>query len=340
MKRHMINELHTLMSDAARTEQEFVYYADIIRVAGIGHLSGGVLRRELGIVLYEVNEYERALAVGRPILSAIAVSSDMRPGDGFYGLAREYGVLDSEDKNAELSFWFTELRALRNYWQSHSQTIFKGMTITYDAVRQTLKEFNDNYPNPNDYDQWLERDGYKYALEFGGRLYPPKYILSEITGFPITDFSGGDQTNRVFEQLGMVIVDKPATEVVESPLSEEERAVIAQTMELTFREGGKVLVSSYQYERDARARKTCIDHYGFDCHVCGFNFGQEFGEIGLGFIHVHHLTPVSQQDGEHEIDPIEDLRPVCPNCHAMLHKQTPPYSIAELQDIRKQTARQ
>jgi len=122
-------------------------------------------------------------------------------------------------------------------------------------------------------------------------------------------------------------------------LSEEGRAVIAQTMQLTYREGGKDLVSSYQYERNPDARRDCIKHYGFDCHVCGFNFGQEFGEIGVGFIHVHHLTPLSQQDGEHEVDPIADLRPVCPNCHAMLHKRNPPYSIQELKTIRQQAKR-
>lgn len=119
-------------------------------------------------------------------------------------------------------------------------------------------------------------------------------------------------------------------------LNEEDRAIIAQTMQLTYREGGKELVSSYQYERNPDARRDCITHYGFDCHVCGFNFGEVFGNIGEGFIHVHHLTPLSHYDDEHEVDPIEDLRPVCPNCHAMLHKRNPPYSIEELKTVRRQ----
>lgn len=138
---------------------------------------------------------------------------------------------------------------------------------------------------------------------------------------------------EVYEQLLQEL------QIASYELTEEDRAIIAQSQGLTFREGGKVLVSSYQYERDTRARKACIDAYGYDCAVCSYNFGQEFGEIGKGFIHVHHLNPLSQQDGEHEIDPINDLRPVCPNCHAMLHKRTPPYSIEELRTIRQQVAK-
>ncbi|MEQ8673630.1 MAG: HNH endonuclease [Aggregatilineales bacterium] len=121
-------------------------------------------------------------------------------------------------------------------------------------------------------------------------------------------------------------------------LTEEDRAIIAQTMELTYREGGKILVSSYQYERNPKARRECINHYGSDCYICDFNFGQIFGNIGEGFIHVHHLKPLSEQDGEYEVDPIGDLRPVCPNCHAMLHKRMPPYSIEELKNIREQAS--
>lgn len=104
---------------------------------------------------------------------------------------------------------------------------------------------------------------------------------------------------------------------------------------VTFTEGKRVQVSGYRYERDPHAREKCLDHYGNSCVVCGFNFGDIFGELGEGFIHVHHLVPISERDEEYEIDPIHDLRPVCPNCHAMLHRESPPLSIDELRNIRK-----
>jgi 5-methylcytosine-specific restriction protein A len=69
--------------------------------------------------------------------------------------------------------------------------------------------------------------------------------------------------------------------------------------------------------------------------VCDFNFEAKYGEIGSGFIHVHHLTPLANIGKEYEVDSIRDLRPVCPNCHAMLHKKYPPYSIEELKSICK-----
>jgi 5-methylcytosine-specific restriction enzyme A len=54
------------------------------------------------------------------------------------------------------------------------------------------------------------------------------------------------------------------------------------------------------------------------------------GDIGKGFIHVHHLTQLSDIGQGYEVDPVKDLRPVCPNCHAMLHKKNPPYTIDEI----------
>ena len=67
--------------------------------------------------------------------------------------------------------------------------------------------------------------------------------------------------------------------------------------------------------------------------MCGFNFEQTYGEIGEGYIHVHHIKPLSEIQEGYEVDPINDLLPVCPNCHAMLHKKTPPYTPKELRKV-------
>lgn len=98
----------------------------------------------------------------------------------------------------------------------------------------------------------------------------------------------------------------------------------------TFSEGASVRISVNAYERDSRARKKCIERYGCECVACGFDFEKTYGEIGQGFIHVHHLMPLSEASGRHDVDPIRDLRPVCPNCHAMLHARSPLLSIEEL----------
>jgi len=78
----------------------------------------------------------------------------------------------------------------------------------------------------------------------------------------------------------------------------------------------KVFVN--RYERDPDERRKCLETYGnkYECIVCGMNFEEKYGEIGRGFIHVHHVNPLAD-NGE---DISENLIPVCPNCHAMLHR--------------------
>lgn len=102
-----------------------------------------------------------------------------------------------------------------------------------------------------------------------------------------------------------------------------------------FREGAVRKISVNAYERDPKARQKCIDYYGLSCSVCGFNFGKVFGQLGEGFIHVHHLRPISEIGEEYEIDPVKDLRPVCPNCHAMIHRNPLPLSIEEVKKLLK-----
>ena len=69
--------------------------------------------------------------------------------------------------------------------------------------------------------------------------------------------------------------------------------------------------------------------------VCDFDFQKTYGKIGKNFIHVHHLTKVEDIGNKYEVNPINDLRPVCPNCHSMLHKQEPPLTIEELKLLLK-----
>jgi len=90
----------------------------------------------------------------------------------------------------------------------------------------------------------------------------------------------------------------------------------------------RVIVNAY--ERNPEARRQCINHYGAKCSICEFDFFKVYGDVGKDFIHVHHLKQISEIGATYKINPIEDLRPVCPNCHAVLHKRTPPYTIDEV----------
>ena len=102
---------------------------------------------------------------------------------------------------------------------------------------------------------------------------------------------------------------------------------------IRFREGSTSQTVINSYERNPQARKKCLEYYGTSCFVCEFNFGKTFGKIGEGFIHVHHLKPISEIREEYEINPVEDMRPVCPICHAIIHRRDPVFSIEEMKKL-------
>ncbi|MBO4674303.1 MAG: HNH endonuclease [Bacteroidaceae bacterium] len=103
-------------------------------------------------------------------------------------------------------------------------------------------------------------------------------------------------------------------------------------------EGALIKVMANKYERNQKARRECVASKGYKCLVCGCDFEATYGEIGRGFIHVHHLTPISSIGKEYKLNVDTDLVPVCPNCHYMLHRKDPPYTIEELKNaLRKKS---
>ena len=113
--------------------------------------------------------------------------------------------------------------------------------------------------------------------------------------------------------------DAPDAKYPEPPIQSPEQVTRGE-----YREGAVRQILVNAYERDWAARQACIEHFGLACAVCGLRFEERYGAVGAGFIHVHHVVPLSELGPDYKLTPIEDLRPVCPNCHAMLHRQRPP----------------
>lgn len=107
--------------------------------------------------------------------------------------------------------------------------------------------------------------------------------------------------------------------------------------DVEYFEGAQRVIHVNAYERNAEARKACLAHFGFGCQACGFDFEQVYGELGTSFIHVHHIIPLSEIGETYEVDPIRDLVPVCPNCHAMIHRTRPALSLQELREQMRRT---
>lgn len=97
-----------------------------------------------------------------------------------------------------------------------------------------------------------------------------------------------------------------------------------------YYEGNEVFSYRVGYERNAEARMVCLSHHGYSCNACGLNLEVKYGSIAREFIHVHHMNQISDSGGQREVNPILDLVPLCPNCHAVVHRRSPPFSIEEL----------
>ena len=159
---------------------------------------------------------------------------------------------------------------------------------------------------------------------------------------PIAQFNDGPlaQVHWATQTSGILIEPRAALELETRWLAflEAKGMFPATTAEQVatpelYYEGASRLISVNAYERDPRARRACIDHYGTACSVCGFGFAERYGELGQGYIQVHHLVPLSEIGKSYIVDPINDLRPVCPNCHAMLHRGSEVLTIVALQEI-------
>ncbi|OHX50689.1 HNH endonuclease [Cytobacillus oceanisediminis] len=143
------------------------------------------------------------------------------------------------------------------------------------------------------------------------------FILDELTNIEIE--------NAIIEILGDML------SLIISLLPLEETIIDESISGLP--EGALTRVEVNRYERSQYNRQACLSIHGYICKACKFNFEEKYGDIGKGFIHVHHIVPVSKLDSNYEVNPKTDLIPLCPNCHAMIHKRNPPYSIEELKDI-------
>ena len=102
----------------------------------------------------------------------------------------------------------------------------------------------------------------------------------------------------------------------------------------SFKEGEKLRIEVNRYERSQKNRLMALAFHGYDCSVCDLNFVEKYGELGNDFIHIHHTVPVSKLKPSYQLDIKKDLIPVCPNCHAMLHKGdhmiNRPFTVTEL----------
>lgn len=117
------------------------------------------------------------------------------------------------------------------------------------------------------------------------------------------------------------------------PLEVEDEGLEVSPEVIGLPEGAKVRMEVNRYERDRRNRAAALAIHGYSCKACKLDMSEHYGAAAAGLIEVHHVTPVSQLGKDYLIDPRTDLVPLCPNCHSVSHRRTPPYSVDDLREM-------
>ncbi|SGY82728.1 HNH endonuclease [Moritella viscosa] len=223
-----------------------------------------------------------------------------------------------------------------------SVRVYLGKLTRLDAVEKIVSQSRMNEGSAKDYVVGI-------AKMLNGELYK-RTFNTEATDYILT---------KILAQFDLVVYEKALTSVEQHinyyeslrhgrlnsirNVLEKHKASIKLYSDRLFpdelnesdnlMEGSKRSISVNVYERNAVARNKCIAHYGAICGICQFDFEAVYGEVGIGFIHVHHVVPLHTIGEFYVVDPIKDLLPVCPNCHAMLHREKTVLAVDALKEV-------
>lgn len=170
----------------------------------------------------------------------------------------------------------------------------------YPINLKILKDLRENifYAEQNGFEKVVKKIN---TLQMSGRYYK---------------FKNDDNPKKMYQ---LIMENENSSESIQGNLD-----IYPDEVDSYFIEGAKTKVFVNKFERNQKARKLCLEHYGYNCQTCHFNFEKMYGEIGKDSIHVHHIIPISKIRKNYQVDPIKDLIPVCPNCHLILHKKNAP----------------
>jgi len=114
----------------------------------------------------------------------------------------------------------------------------------------------------------------------------------------------------------------------------EELPSKVQTAALEFAEGERSNRETIFFRRNPRLREEAINRHGLRCIACRLDFGERYGSTGAGYIEIHHLKPLSERKdaaaGKPVMTSLDDVVPLCANCHRVIHRTQQAISIAEL----------
>ena len=236
---------------------------------------------------------------------------------------------------AFFDYGFIDWKQNCNYFIGDTVYIFtvspKSMIQYKTKVEKTNLTFDQIQDNE---EYWYDKENYHSAqsgryvrLRLIEQIDSYKMHISQLQEYGLT--RGPENSKRLegplLKYISQNFSDKNQNNIFPDQLDNEE----------SIYEGLKTTVCVNKYERNSLARSRCIEENGVSCSICGMNFEQTYGELGKGFIHVHHVIPVSQIGKEYKVDFKKDLIPVCPNCHAMLHRKNKDGENVSVEELRE-----
>jgi hypothetical protein len=219
----------------------------------------------------------------------------------------------------EAHYWFAINRRKFERIQSNEAfflLICRDISLVYVFPTTYLRQMFHKIPQEKSIEKWAFNILTKHRLRLYGRKESKEDISNFINKFDFSLENLSEVPIKAYSQIDENIFHLP------EELDNKK-----------YWEGMATKINVNRYERDPDARKDCLKVHGFSCCVCDFNFEQIYGELGKGYIHVHHITPLSEIREGYQPNPHTDLIPVCPNCHAMIHSKRKTLSVDELKDL-------
>jgi 5-methylcytosine-specific restriction protein A len=199
---------------------------------------------------------------------------------------------------------------------------YKCRVTALNKESNEIRDDKDYWLNKNEYEKSL--NGKFFNLELieevdSSRLSLQELLINGLNAAPQGPVKLSNELERYISSVFITANDEFFPETIDALVD-------------TY-EGIKKQVTVNKYERSSIARTKCIEAHGCICKICSFNFEEQYGDLGKEFIHVHHITPIHSVGKSYKINYVNDLIPVCPNCHAMLHRANPPLSPDKLKEI-------
>ena len=274
-----------------------------------------------------------------PQIQLLVVNKSTRlPGDGvigFLGFLDDAATLSAADRLNRTKAAQNEVYSYRRWDEVlHALGLQKtSPPVTNEEILTCLATVSydrDRRREPNNHRRGQFAVGWNDAtVRIRGQGYKARTLRSltwRNLGFRCGQYFGKVPKEKI-EEVWTVL-----TSYFESTRRTEAVMLTEEVYPSSLVEGAKKSVVVNAYERNALARAQCLKVHGTNCAVCGLNFGQRYGPLAENYIHVHHLRPLSEIKTSYTVDPEKDLRPVCPNCHAVIHidRTKPPLKLDEV----------